>query len=122
MSWTPLADIALIPLAAIVVGFGLLVIVPVVAIMTEHQRKMAKILRGQLDAGDKVSDGIVIGLHANINGKAKKDDAIASGDAVLDELRSMRGEIADLRMQVASLQGSRPPALPDDDVRNRLSQ
>jgi hypothetical protein len=38
-------------------------------------------------------------------------------NAVLDELRSMRSELADLRMQVATLQGS-----DSDSVRTRLTQ
>ena len=105
------------------IGFGLLVIVPVVAIMTEHQRKMAKILRGQLDQeGGEDRGGIVIGVHADL-GKKNKGPNPSSADPVLDELRSMRNELADLRLQVATLQGGRTEAPQDDDsMRRRLSQ
>jgi hypothetical protein len=53
------------------VFIGVFVIVPIILIMTEHQRKMAKILHG----GDRVSD------------------------EVLSELRALRSEVGELRSQ-----------------------
>lgn len=114
------SDMDPVPLAGIFVGFGLLVIVPVVAILTEHQRKMARILHGQSENERSEGNGqVVIGLHANLGGKKTPE---STNNAVVDELRALRGELADLRMQVAGLQGSNPPGLPDDAVRSRLNQ
>jgi ribosomal protein L29 len=111
MDFLPLADVDLIPLAGILVGFGLLVILPVVAILTEHQRKMARILHGQTVPEE--SSTVVMGMAAGkLNDKTE--------NAVLDELRSMRSELADLRMQVATLQGSDHSN--PDSVRTRLTQ
>ncbi len=108
-----------IPLAGIFVGFGLLVVVPVVAILTEHQRKMARILHGQADTEQEGSRQVIIGVHATAKGK---EPAAAADNEVLEELRSLRNEVADLRLQIASLAGNQPPALTDADVRSRLIQ
>jgi hypothetical protein len=109
------ADFDVTAIAGIAVGFGLVVIVPVVAILAEHQRKMARIMYGQAGP-EEISEksSVVIGLHANVAGKKQGTD-----DAILDELRAMRGELADLRMQVASLQGQ--PGQ-NETVRERLNQ
>ncbi|HVT11320.1 MAG TPA: hypothetical protein VHE55_03560 [Fimbriimonadaceae bacterium] len=106
-----------VPLAGIFVGFGLLVIVPVVAILTEHQRKMARILHGQPES-EKEGTKVVIGVHAS--GKPK--GTATAGNEVLEELRALRNEVADLRIQVASLSGSQVPAMPEADVRSQLTQ
>jgi hypothetical protein len=102
-------------IAGIAVGFGLLVLIPIVAIMTEHQRKMARIIHGLSDKEERhgPDDALVIGLKAGIHKHYGKSES----NEVLDELRAMRGELADLRMQVASLQGAK-----DEEVRARLSQ
>lgn len=109
-----------VALAGIGVGFGLLVILPIVAILTEHQRKMARILHGQSENERSEGNGrVVIGVHANVGNKKQAE---TTNDAVVDELRALRSELADLRMQVAGLHGSHPPVLPDDAVRSRLNQ
>jgi hypothetical protein len=109
----------LVPIAGIFVGFGLFVVIPVVAILTEHQRKMARILHGLSDKGELSTDdksSIVIGVHAS--GQRKKE----TDDAVLTELRLVRNELADLRMQVAELNPRMPLPLPEEQgLRNRLS-
>src|SRR5689334_4176319 len=72
-----------VALAGIGVGFGLLVILPIVAILTEHQRKMARILHGQSETEKNEGNGqVVIGLHANLG---NKKPAQATNDAVVDE-------------------------------------
>jgi hypothetical protein len=109
MDFLPLADVELVPLAGILVGFGLLVILPVVAILTEHQRKMARILHGQTVPEE--SSTVVVGMAGKLSDKSE--------NAVLNELRALRGEVADLRIQVATLQGTE---LASDSVRDRLVQ
>lgn len=108
MEWTKLA--------AILVGFGLLVVIPVVAILTEHQRKMARILHGMKENEElPESDPVTKAIALRISGSA------TSSDTVLDEIRALRNEVADLRLQVANLQstGSQPPI---DEVRRVLSE
>lgn len=107
------------------VAFGLFVVIPAVAILTEHQRKMARILHGMTDKRGEVetsdSSQIVIGLHAKSGDRKKNQE---SNNEVLDEIRSLRGELADLRMQVASLQGNQQklPPIPVDQLQDRLTQ
>lgn len=59
-----------IPILIFGIPFGLLVVVPVVAILTEHQRKMAELL----------------------NGRSSQDQS-----AILDELRALRQEVSELK-------------------------
>jgi hypothetical protein len=103
-----------IPLAGIAVGFGLLVILPIVAILTEHQRKMARILHGLATPEELAEKSqLVIGVHGSLAPRQGKSE-----DNVLDELRALRGEVADLRLQVASIDSIREL----ESVRDRLSQ
>jgi hypothetical protein len=109
-------------MGAMVVAFGLVVVLPVVAIMAEHQRKMARIMRGETNLErEEDLNQVIIGVGAV---KSEKNDRQSSANKeLLDEIRALRGELADLRMQVASLPGSNVPPIPRDDaVRERLSQ
>ena len=71
------------------IGFGLVVIIPAVAILAAHQRKMAMIFHSKSEPSDEI----------------------------LSELRALRSEVADLRLRVAGLPAGydvSPVALPNE--------
>lgn len=108
-----LAALDFTAIAGIAVGFGLLVVIPVVAILTEHQRKMARILQGQEVKEEAKEHGqVVIGIHAGKHRKAGESES-----EILNELRSLRNEVADLRLQVATLSERQPSS-----IESRLSE
>jgi hypothetical protein len=69
----------LIVASSAIIAFGLFVVVPVVALFTQHQRRMASILHG--------------------SGEAEKE--------LVAEIRALRREVADLRQEVRALPAGR---------------
>ncbi|QYK53829.1 MAG: hypothetical protein KF824_02790 [Fimbriimonadaceae bacterium] len=86
----------LIPIVAIMMVFG----IPIAAILTHHQRKMAELIHG------------------------KQAEAQQMNPAIMHEIQSLRGEVARLRDQVNSqtleLEDLRSPHIAAQDMSQRL--
>ena len=76
----PVAEVALIPIVAIVCAVGLPMLIPIAAIFLHHQRKMAELMR--------------MGMNT------QTDQALAH---VLAELQSMRSSMTDMQDRVNQL-------------------
>lgn len=88
----------LIPIVAIMMVFG----IPIAAILTHHQRKMAELIHG------------------------KQVEAQQLNPAIMHEIQSLRGEVARLRDQVNSqtleIEDLRSPHIAAQDMSQRLGE
>lgn len=78
------------------VCFGLLVVVPIIAIMTEHQRKMARLIRGEKEETSETAE-----ILRALNGTPEKH--VSS-----DELRALGERMTRLEQAVSQLAASQP--------------
>jgi hypothetical protein len=98
-----LGDINIEAVIGVLTGFGLCVIVPIVAMLLTHQRRMAELVNGN-QAQRGVSDQKVAKLEAEV---AMLRQQIAENIIAMDDHRSTAAKLA--------------PPPPPQEIRERLS-
>lgn len=74
--------------------FGLFVVVPIVAILAEHQRKMMRLMRGEKEGPSETAE-----LLAVLNGQAPPRTA---------EVEALKARVNELEEKLSELQSSLP--------------
>lgn len=74
--------------------FGLFVVVPIVAILAEHQRKMMRLMRGEKEGPNETAE-----LLAALNGQAPPRTA---------EIEALKARVSELEAMVTELKSSLP--------------
>ncbi len=81
---------------------GLLVVLPVIALMLEHQRKMARLIRGE--KVEENDTAVIVGVHA-VAGKDSK-------------VKALEERVTELEQELAALKSILPGQI-DEEMRAR---
>lgn len=81
-------------IAITVCALGLLVVLPIIALLLEHQRKMARLIRGE--KVEETDTAVVVGVHAVGGGKGSTVKALEERVIELErELSAMKAMLPD---------------------------
>lgn len=81
---------------------GLLVVLPIIALLLEHQRKMARLIRGEKVEENETA--VIVGVHA-VGGKESK-------------VKALEDRVAELEQELASMKSMLPGHI-DEEMRAR---